>query len=148
MRNNLKLGLENEFTFPVSDKRIVPTLLPESEEFQMMPHVLATGYMVGLIEWTCIKIINLHIDWPKEMTVGTHINVSHVAATPTGFKIRIKVKLIEMEGRRLLFEVEADDGIDIICQGTHERFIIYPDKFNMKMETKRKQLSCESQEIS
>jgi len=101
-----------------------------------MPEVFATGYMVGLIEWTCIKAINPHLDWPKEQTVGTHIDVNHIAATPPGFEVTAKVKLIEVDGRKLVFEVEAHDGVDLISQGRHERFIIYKEKFDAKMKEK------------
>ena len=101
-----------------------------------MPEVFATGYMVGLLEWACIKAINPHLDWPKEQTVGTHVDVSHVSATPAGFEVTVKVKLIEVDGRRLLFEVEAHDGVDLITKGRHERFIINKEKFDSKMKEK------------
>ncbi len=101
-----------------------------------MPQVFATGFLVGLVEWACIQAINPHIDWPNEQTVGTHVNLSHSAATPPGFEVRAKVKLIEVDGRRLLFEVEASDGVDIICRGTHERFVINAAKFNEKASMK------------
>ncbi len=136
MKKSLKPGLKHEFVFPISAGKVVAALFPESEEFQMMPDVLATGYMVGLIEWTCIQAINPYIDWPEEMTVGTHINVSHIAATPPDFKVRVNVELTEVEGRRLLFNIEARDDVDLISRGTHERFIIHLEKFNRKMRDK------------
>jgi fluoroacetyl-CoA thioesterase len=102
-----------------------------------MPEVFATGYMVGLIEWTCIKAINPHLDWPREQTVGIHIDVNHIAATPPGLEVTTKVKLIEVDGRKLVFEVEAHDGVDLISQGKHERFIIYKEKFDAKMKDKK-----------
>ena len=101
-----------------------------------MPIVFATGYMVGLIEWTCIQALNPYLDWPAEQSVGTHIDVSHVAATPPGFEVTVKVKLVEVDGRRLVFEVEAHDDIDLITRGRHERFIINKDKFDRKMKNK------------
>ena len=101
-----------------------------------MPCVFATGYMVGLIEWTCIQAVNPFLDWPEEQTVGTHIDVSHIAATPPGLEVTAKVKLVEVDGRRLVFEVEAHDGIDLITRGTHERFIINKKKFDHKMKAK------------
>ena len=94
--------------------------------------------MVGLIEWACIKAINPYLDWPSEQTVGIHVNLSHSAATPPGLELMIKVMLTEVDGRKLLFKIEANDGVDIICQGTHERFVIYPGKFNKKVEEKLK----------
>jgi fluoroacetyl-CoA thioesterase len=76
------------------------------------------------------------LDWPKEQTVGIHIDVNHIAATPPGLEITTKVKLIEVNGRKLVFEVEAHDGVDLISQGKHERCIIYKEKFDAKMKEK------------
>ena len=116
--------------------KTVPALYPESEEFLSMPEVFATGFLVGLLEWACIKAINPYLDWPNEQTVGTHINVSHVAATPPGLEVTADVELIEVDGRRLLFSVEANDGIDLISKGEHERFVILKDKFDAKLGEK------------
>ncbi|MHC4560371.1 MAG: thioesterase family protein [Planctomycetota bacterium] len=136
MKNTLQPGLEHEFTFRITDSKTVPALYPESSEFQAMPRVFATGYMVGFIEWACIQTVNPHLGWPEEQTVGTHINVSHIAATPAGLEVTARVKLVEVDGRRLVFEVEAHDGIDLIARGKHERFVIEKDRFDRKMEEK------------
>ena len=124
MKDTLKPGLKFEHKFLVPSSKTVPALYPEAEEFLTMPEVFATGFMVGFLEWACIKCINPHIDWPKEQTVGTHINVSHQAATPPGLEVTATVELIEVDGRRLVFQVEAHDGVELISQGTHERLII------------------------
>lgn len=124
------------FSFHIPESKTVPALYPESAEFREMPEVFATGFLVGFLEWACIKAINPHLDWPEEQTVGTHIDVSHVAATPAGFTVTAKVKLIEVDGRRLVFEVEAHDGLDLISKGKHERFVINKDKFGSKMKEK------------
>ena len=136
MKDTLKAGLEYELRYSVSDNKTVPALYPESPEFQVMPRVLATGYMVGLIEWACIQAVNPHIDWPNEQTVGISINVNHTAATPPGLEVCARVRLIEVDGKRLVFETELDDGVDVISKGTHERFIINADKFNQKVMQK------------
>ena len=136
MKDTLQPGIESEFTFHIPGTKTVPALYPESAEFQEMPVVFATGFLVGFLEWTCIRAVNPHLDWPAEQTVGTHIDVSHVAATPAGFDVTAKVKLIEVNGRRLLFEVEAHDGVEMISKGKHERFIINKDKFVAKMKEK------------
>ena len=136
MKQTLKAGLEYEFRFCVPDSKTVPALYPESSEFQVMPRVLATGYMVGLIEWACIQAVNPHIDWPNEQTVGISINVNHTAATPPGLEVCARVRLIEVDGKRLVFETELDDGVDVISKGTHERFIISAEKFNHKIKQK------------
>ena len=136
MKETLKPGIESEFTFRIPGSKTVPALYPESAEFQAMPEVFATGYLVGFLEWACIKAVNPHLNWPQEQTVGTHIDVSHIAATPVGFDVTAKVRLIEVDGRKLVFEVEAHDGVDVISKGTHQRYVINKDKFNTKMKEK------------
>jgi len=68
--------------------------------------------------------------------VGTHVDVSHLAATPPGLEVTATVRLVEVDGRRLVFEVEAHDGVDLISRGTHERFMINKEKFDAKMKQK------------
>lgn len=138
MKDTLKTGIESEFKLHISESKTVPALYPESPEFQEMPEVFATGFMVGFLEWACIKAINPHLDWPNEQTVGIHIDISHTAATPAGFEVTAKVKLVKVDGRRLLFEIEAHDGIELISKGKHERFIINKKKFNSKLKEKIK----------
>ena len=133
---SLKPGLLYEFSFKVQENKTVPYLYPESTEFSIMPKVFATGFMVGLFEWACIQAINPYIDWPDEQTVGTAVNLTHGAATPPGLTVTVKVKLENVEGRKLTFSILADDGIDKISEGTHERFIISASKFNEKMKAK------------
>ncbi len=136
MKDTLKPGITHQFSFRLPDTKTVPALYPESAEFQEMPEVFATGFMVGFLEWACIDAIKPHLNWPEEQSLGTHINVSHSAATPPGLQVTAKVKLVGINGRRLTFEVEADDGVDIIAKGTHERFVIDRDRFNQKIRNK------------
>jgi fluoroacetyl-CoA thioesterase len=114
----------------------VPHLLPESPEFQAMPEVLASGYMVGLIEWACIQAINPHLDWPQEQTVGVGFQLNHVAATPPGLAVTIQVELKNVEGRKLIFAIRAADDVDLISEGLHERFVIDAARFNAKVAAK------------
>jgi len=139
MRATLKPGIRYEHKFLVPFSKTVPALYPESEEFVAMPEVFATGFMVGLLEWACIKAINPHLDWPQEQTVGTHIDVSHQAATPPGLEVTVSVELVAIDGRKLVFNVEAHDGVDLISRGRHERFIINKDKFDSKVNEKARQ---------
>lgn len=136
MKQAIEAGLEHEFRFVVPESKTVPALYPEAPEFQEMPQVLATGFFVGLLEWACIQAINPYLDWPTEQTVGTHIDVSHCAATPPGLTVTVKVILTGIEGRRLLFDVEAHDGVDLIGKGRHERFLIDRARFIDKMARK------------
>ncbi len=101
-----------------------------------MPQVLATGYMVGLFEWACIQAINPHLDWPREQTVGIHVDLSHTAATPPGLTVTVRGMLEKVEGRKLTFSLTADDGLDTISQGHHVRFVIDALKFNAKAKAK------------
>jgi fluoroacetyl-CoA thioesterase len=133
MKDTLRPGLTFQFRYKIPNDKTVPCLLPESPEFQLMPEVLATGFMVGLIEWTCIQAVNPHIDWPKEQTVGIGINVTHIAATPPGLTVTVKVTLVKVDGRKLTFSLAADDGIDTISEGIHERFVIDAEKFNARV---------------
>lgn len=137
MKETLKPGIRYEHKFMVPQSKTVPALYPESDEFVAMPEVFATGFLVGFLEWACIKAINPHLDWPQEQTVGTHIDVSHEAATPPGLEVTATVELIAVEGKKLVFTVEAHDGIDLISKGRHERFVINKEKFDTKLGIKK-----------
>lgn len=137
MKDSLKSGIQYEHKFIVPPSKTVPALYPESDEFIVMPEVFATGFLVGFLEWACIKAIKPHLDWPHEQTVGTHIDVSHEAATPVGLEVTARVELIAVEGKKLLFHVEAHDGVDLISKGRHERFVINKEKFDAKLEMKK-----------
>jgi len=143
MKNSLNPGLIFNFQYKVPENKTVPHLYPEAPEFQEMPKVLATGFMVGLFEWTCIQAINPHIDWPREQTVGIAVKLSHLAATPPGLTVNVEVKLEEVERRRLIFSIVANDGVDTISEGTHDRFIIDAAKFNAKIAAKNEEFRPE-----
>ena len=137
MKPTLKSGLTYEFRFTVPESKTVPALYPESEPFQQMPHVLATGYLVGLMEWACIEAIKPHLDWPREQSLGTRVDFSHLAATPPGLTVTVSVRLDRIEGRKLSFTLSAHDGIDTISEGTHERHVIDAERFNAKVAAKK-----------
>lgn len=137
MKESLEPGLSFEFSFPVTGRLLVPHLLPDSSEFNLMPKVLATGYMVGLMEWACIKALNPHLDWPREQTVGIHVDLSHSAATPAGLSVIVRGCLDKVQGRKLVFSLIAHDDVDEISRGRHERYVIDAETFCAKAETKR-----------
>lgn len=136
MKDSLKAGLIHEFKFTVPDSKTVPALYPESALFQEMPAVLATGYLVGLMEWACIEAVTPHLDWPREQTLGTHVDFSHLAATPPGLTITVRVRLDKIEGRKLTFTLSAHDGLDTISEGTHQRHVIDVARFNQRIAEK------------
>lgn len=137
MKDTLRPGISCTHVFAVPPSKTVPALYPEAEEFRVMPEVFATGFLVGLLEWACIKAVNPHLDAPREQTVGTRIDISHEAATPVGFTVTARVELVAVEGKKLVFEVEAHDGKERIARGRHERFVIDRERFDARLAAKR-----------
>jgi fluoroacetyl-CoA thioesterase len=136
MKPTLKAGLKHRFSYRVPGSKTVPQLYPEASELQVMPEVFATGFMVGLMEWTCIKLLEPHLD-KGEGSLGTHIDVSHKAATPIGFTVTVEAECVEVRGPRARFKLVAHDGVDEIGAGMHERFIVAWDRFNRGVDAKR-----------
>jgi fluoroacetyl-CoA thioesterase len=136
MKDTMKPGLEGTFRYRVTEAKTVPRIYAEAPDFQMMPAVLATGYLVALAEWACIELVKPHLDWPGEQTLGTHVDLSHVAATPPGFTVEIHTRLEAIEGRRLSFALSAHDGTETISEGTHERHVIDARRFEKKVAAK------------
>ena len=138
MSPELKPGLRFEWQTVVPEHSVVPKLFGEQVDFAKdMPAVLATGYMVGLMELACTQGIMPYVDWPNEQSLGVHVSFSHLAATPPGMTLTIRGEVIEVNGRRVRFKVEAWDGLDKISEGEHERAVITPDKFHAKLAEKK-----------
>jgi fluoroacetyl-CoA thioesterase len=135
MKPSLKVGLKHRFSYKVPENKTVPYTYPESPEIASMPKVFATGNMIVLMEWTCIQATAPHLD-PGEGSVGTHVDVSHAAATPPGMTVTVDVELLEMAGRKLVFHVKAHDGVDVIGEGRHGRAVVVWDKFNARVRDK------------
>ena len=135
MKPSLKAGLKHRFAYRVPGTKTVPALYREAPQLQSMPEVFATGFMVGLMEWTCVQLLEPHLD-QGEGSLGTHIDVSHKAATPVGFTVTVDAELVELRGPRARFKLTAHDGVDEIGSGTHERFIVSWDRFNRGVEAK------------
>ncbi len=129
-------NLEYEFRFVVPESKTVPHLYPEAPEFQQMPAVFATGFLVGLCEWACLRAVLPYMEWPAVQTVGTHVNLSHIAATPPGLTVTVKVRLLNQDGRKLRFAISAHDGVDTITEGTHERMIVDAARFRERLAQK------------
>ena len=137
MKQSLAPGLTHVHRFVVPSSKTVPALYPESDAFQAMPAVFATGFRVGLVEWTCLLTIAPHLD-AGEQTVGTHVDLSHEAATPPGLEVSVRAELVEIDGRKLTFRVEAHDSVDTIARGWHERHLIDRVRFDAKVARKLK----------
>jgi fluoroacetyl-CoA thioesterase len=136
MSPELQPGIQFEWTYTVPPRATVPQLYHDTAFCRDMPDVLATGYMVGLMELACVSGLMPYVDWPREQSVGTMVSFTHLAATPPGMTLTIKGELTAVDGRRVTMKVEAWDGLDKICEGTHQRAIIAPDRFNAKLAEK------------
>ena len=97
--------------------------------------VYGTPAMILLMEETAQQSVAPHLD-AGQGTVGTELNIKHLAATPVGMKVWCDTELIEVDGRRLVFRTEAFDECGKIGEGTHERFIVDTEKFQQKTDSK------------
>lgn len=137
MKPTLKPGAKAEFAFRVPADKTVPFLYPEAHEFQQMPKVFATGFMVGLMEWTCMKVLEPHLD-EGEGSLGIHIDVSHTAATVPHQTVTVEAECTNVDGRRVSFHVKARDDLELIGEGDHERMVVSWDKFVGRVNEKAK----------
>ena len=97
--------------------------------------VYATPAMIALMEETASESVKPGLE-VGQGSVGTCIAIKHLAATPIGMRVRCESELVEVDGRRLVFNITAYDEKEKIGEGTHERFIISNDKFQSKVNSK------------
>lgn len=128
--NQLKTGTTGKQTITVTEEMTAQSL--GSGELP----VLATPQMIALMENTAYRSVKPYLE-DGQGTVGTLMQVKHMAATPVGMEISIETTLIEIDRKRLVFEVRAFDAVDCIGEGVHERFIISNDRFLDKANRKR-----------
>ncbi len=140
MKPGLQAGARATFRLKVGPQHTVPRLFPEAPEFRAMPGVLATGYMVGLMEWACIAQMAPYME-PGEGSLRTHVDVSHTAATPPGLTVTVETEVQSIDGRRIWFAVRAHDGVDLIGEGRHQRALVTWDRFVPKALAKAEGVS-------
>ncbi|MBS0985918.1 thioesterase family protein [Acetobacter thailandicus] len=132
MNNNvipeLKSGLQYNDRMTVMSHHTVPKVDDTWSGFKDMPPVFATAMMIGFIEQTCVEALRPYLT-TEQRTVGTHVDVSHVAPTPVGMTVKAEVELLTVEGRKLRFRVRCLDEVGLIGEGEHERMIIDFDRF-------------------
>ena len=138
MKPTLRTGLTHRFAYQVPESKTVPYTYPESTVIAAMPKVFATGFMIVLMEWVCTELLAPHLD-PGEGSVGVHVDVSHLAATPPGMTVTVEAECVEIVGPRIAFRVKAHDGVELIGEGRHERFVVMWDKFNARVAAKAAQ---------
>ncbi len=125
----IEIGLKGNLTETVSES------LTASHIGSGTVRVLATPMMIALMEKCCRIAAKPYLEEGQE-TVGTHVNVSHVSATPVGMQVHIECELVEIDRRKLTFKVSAHDERGLVGEGLHERFIIDVAKFSEKVNNK------------
>lgn len=100
-----------------------------------LPNVLSTPRVIGWMEGASHHTVMPYLE-EGQSTVGTLVNIRHLAATPVGMEVVTKAELLEIDGRRLRFHIEAWDAVEKIAEGEHERFIIDTARFIQRLEKK------------
>ena len=100
-------------------------------------HVLATPVMINLFEAAALDAVDKHLPAGYQ-SLGTVLNVRHIAATPVGMKVRATAEILRVEGRTVFLKVEAKDEMDLIGDGLHERVVVNVEKFSLRVQAKLK----------
>ncbi len=140
MLDILRPGMSEMIEFDISREKTVPFLYPESREFQEIPEVFATGYMVGLMEWCCIRSLACALE-PGEGSLGTLIEVTHVAPTPPGARVTVTATVEEVAGRKIIWRVVARDDLDVIGEGRIGRAVVRWERFNQLVAEKKEKIA-------
>ncbi|HUA62195.1 MAG TPA: thioesterase family protein [Verrucomicrobiae bacterium] len=126
---NIPLGTQGEERLLVTNENAITFLGPDG------PRVLSTPHMIGYMERTSRDTVLPLLD-PGYDTVGTHVNVSHLAAAPLGSSVVFRAEIIGVTEKRVTFHVEAWDEVEKLGEGTHERAIINVARFATRMAAK------------
>jgi fluoroacetyl-CoA thioesterase len=99
--------------------------------------VLATPVMINLIEAAALAAVEQSL--PEDhQSLGTHLDVTHIAATPVGMRVRATAEVMRVEGRTIHFRVRAEDERELIGEGTHERVVVNLERFDKRVQDKAK----------
>lgn len=128
MTTPIAVGDRHTMTYAVPDNRTVPDVFPESPEFQTVPRVFATAYMVGAAEWACMEALRPHLD-EDQGSVGTHVDLTHTGASLPGMTVRYEVEVTEADERTVTWKVEIFDDLGPIGSGTHSRAVLDQARF-------------------
>ena len=128
----IEIGIKNTKELMVTDE------LTAAKMGSGLAPVYATPCMIALIEGTAAESVEPFLE-EGQGTVGTKVEVEHLAATPVGMKVRCETELIEVDRKRLLFRAEVYDETGLVGKGQHERFIIDNARFMEKVQAKLKQ---------
>ena len=139
MKSTLAPGISYCLKTQVNSRQLVPALFPDSPPIAAMPRVLATAWLVALMEHACILALEPHLD-AGEASVGISIDLKHFAPTPEAIRIAIEVACIEVQKRRSVWIV-ARDEVDEIGRARHERMIVESIRFAGSLAAKEKLLA-------
>jgi fluoroacetyl-CoA thioesterase len=134
--NELKPGLRHSAMIMVGEALAVPASGRLVGGTADMPPVFATANMIAFVEWTCVAALAPYLV-PDQRTVGTRVEMTHLAATPIGMRVTAEVELVEIAGRRLRFKVSCRDEIEPIGEGYHERTIVDHPRFMQRLGRKK-----------
>ena len=129
MKTTLQAGIAAKRKFGIDRERTIDFMGEAAR-------VYATPMLVRDIEVTCRELLLAHLD-PGEDSVGTRVEIDHLAATLLGMKATITATLAELKGRAAVFDVSATDGLDTICRGRHARFIANVEQVKQRLLQKR-----------
>ena len=129
MKPSLKAGITTRREVTVDESRCIGFMGKEGM-------VYATPRMVSDVEYTCRDFLLEHLD-PGEDSVGAHVSIDHLAATPLGLKVTIDVKIVEVDRRRVTFEFSVQDSIEACGRGRHVRFVVETAKSRERLAAKR-----------
>jgi predicted thioesterase len=126
---DIAIGLAGSAELVVSDEHTAPSIGSGKV------HVLATPVMINLIEAAALAAIEARLPAGYQ-SLGTHLDVRHIAATPVGMRVGARAEVIAVEGRTVRFRVEARDERELIGDGTHERVVVAVAKFDARVQAK------------
>jgi len=98
-------------------------------------HVLATPVMINLFEAAALDAVDRHLQAGYQ-SLGTVLNVRHIAATPVGMRVRATAEIVKVEGRTVFLKVRAEDEKELIGDGLHERVVVNVEKFSLRVQAK------------
>ena len=98
-------------------------------------HVLATPVMINLFEAAALDAVDKHLPAGYQ-SLGTILNVRHIAATPVGMKVRATAEIVKVDGRTVFLKVKAEDERELIGDGLHERVVVNVEKFSQRVSKK------------
>jgi len=128
MKESLKAGLEGKAKFEVDRERTIGFMGEGAR-------VYATPMLVRDIEVACRELMLPHLD-PGEDSVGTRVEIDHLAATLVGMPVELTLRVVEVKGRAVAFEVEGRDSVEPVCRGRHHRFVVDVEKTKARLAAK------------